>query len=112
MSRGTMLKTLVLSAALIGLSGLSASAQDWTDYMHWPYTPPQAQGSGFEYKSLYDGWYVYPKEQRIVPQIQGPFYRNYYGGTRKFGIHKYAESFHPWTKRRYYEGHHYFLDVF
>ena len=112
MSRGSLLKTLVLSAALIGLSGLSAKAQDWSDYLHWPYVPPQTPGSGFEYKSLHDGWYVYPSEQRIVPQIQGPFYRNYYGGTRKAGIHKYAEAHHPWYKRKFYQGHHYFLDVF
>jgi len=111
-SRGSLLKSLVLSTALIGLSGSSAKAQDWSDYLHWPYIPPQAQGSGFEYKGLYDGYFVYPREQRTVPQIQGPFYRNYYGGTRKAGIHKYAESFHPWTKRRYYQGHHYALDVF
>ena len=68
MSRGSLLKTLVLSAAMIGLSGLSAKAQDWSDYLHWPYTPPQTPGSGHEYKALYDGWYLYPKEQRIVPQ--------------------------------------------
>ncbi len=112
MSRGSLLKSFVLATALLGLSGLSASAQDWTDYMHWPNVPPQVPGSGFEYKSLYDGWYQYPKEQRIVPQIQGPFYRNYYGGTRVHGIQKYAEAHHPWYKRKYYSGHHYILDVF
>ena len=112
MSKGTLLKSLVLATALLGLSGLSAKAQDWSDYLHWPYTPPQYPGSGHEYKALYDGWYVYPKEQRIVPQIQGPFYRNYYGGTRIGGIHKYAEAHHPWYKRKYYQGHHYILDVF
>ena len=112
MSRGSLLKTFVMATALLGLSGLSAKAQDWSDYLHWPYVPPQNAGSGFEYKSLHDGWYTYPKEQRIVPQIQGPFYRNYYGGYRKAGIHTFAESLHPWTKRRYYQGHHYILDVF
>ena len=60
----------------------------------------------------HDGWYLYPKEQRIVPQIQGPFYRNYYGGTRKAGMHHYAEALHPWYKRKFYQGHHYILDVF
>ncbi len=112
MSRGSLLKSFVLATALLGLSGLSAKAQDWSDYLHWPYVPPQNAGSGFEYKSLYDGWYTYPKEQRIVPQIQGPFYRNYYGGQRKAGIHKYAEALHPWYKRKFYQGNHYILDVF
>ena len=27
--------------------------------------------------------YLYPREQRIVPQIQGPYYRNFYGGNRR-----------------------------
>ena len=112
MSRGSLLKSFVLATALLGLSGLSAKAQDWSDYMHWPYNPPQNPGAGHDYKALYDGWYLYPKEQRIVPQIQGPFYRNYYGGTRQAGIHKYAEAHHPWYKRKYYQGHHYILDVF
>ena len=112
MSRGSFLKSIVLSTALLGLSGYSAKAQDWSDYLHWPYVPPQAQGSGFEYKGLNDGYFVYPREQRIVPQIQGPFYRNYYGGTRKAGFHKYAEALHPWNKRKFYQGNHYILDVF
>lgn len=112
MSRGSLLRSFVLTLAVVGLSGASAKAQDWSNYLHWPYTPPQNPGSGFEYKGLYDGWYTYPKEQRIVPQIQGPFYRNYYGGTRTAGFHKYAEALHPWNKRKYYQGNHYILDVF
>ncbi len=112
MSRGSLLRTLVLSGVMIALSGLSAKAQDWSDYLHWPYIPPQNTAGGAGYQGLYDGWYSYPKEQRIVPQIQGPFYRNYYGGQRLAGIHKYAEAHHPWYKRKFYQGHHYVLDVF
>ena len=112
MSRGSLLKSFVLATAMLGLSGLSAKAQDWTDYMHWPYSPPQNPGTGFEYKALHDGWYTYPKEQRIVPQIQGPFYRNYYGGYRLGGIHKYAQAHYPWSQRKFYQGNHYILDVF
>lgn len=112
MWRGSLLKSFVLATAMLGLSGLSAQAQDWTDYMHWPYSAPQNPGTGFEYKSLYDGWYTYPKEQRIVPQIQGPFYRNYYGGYRLGGIHKYAQAHYPWSQRKFYQGNHYILDVF
>ena len=66
--------------------GQVGQAQDWTDYLHWPYVPPQVPGNGFEYNGLYDGWYRYPREQRIVPQIQGPYYRNEYGGYRVFGL--------------------------
>ncbi len=80
MSR-TALKTLALALALYGFAGAgSAKAQDWSDYLHWPYVPPQVPGNGFEYRALYDGWYLYPREQRIVPQIQGKTYRNFYGG--------------------------------
>ena len=72
------------ATALLGLSGLSAK-RPGLDRLPCTgrITPPQTPGSGHEYKSLYDGWYVYPQaKQRIVPQIQGPFYRNYYGGYR------------------------------
>ena len=87
MSRFTWLKAGALALALSAFGGVkSAQAQDWTDYLHWPYVPPQVPGNGFEYNGLYDGWYRYPREQRIVPQIQGPYYRNYYGGYRIFGV--------------------------
>src|SRR4051812_21984449 len=97
-----------------GFSGMSsAKAQDWGDYMHWPYTPPQAASNGFNYKPLYDNWYVYPREQRIVPQIQSKYYMNYYGGQRVMGIHKQPfGSHHGNTKKKFYKGHHYTLDVF
>jgi hypothetical protein len=106
------LKTLVMLGALLGLSSFgSARAQDWTDYLHWPYVPPQVPGNGFEYRSLYDRFYLYPREQRIVPQIQGHMYHNFYGGRRN------QNMFHPWNPRtlnnmKYYKGYHYTLDVF
>ena len=113
MSRGSWIKVMALAFALGAFGGVgSAKAQDWTDFYHWPYVPPQVPGNGFEYNGLHDGWYRYPREQRIVPQIQGPFYRNYYGGTRTAGIQKYAQAHHPWYKRKYYHGYHYYLDVF
>ena len=81
-----MAQGVALALALAACGGVkSAQAQDWTDYLHWPYVPPQVPGNGFEYNGLYDGWYRYPREQRIVPQIQGPYYRNYYGGYRVIG---------------------------
>lgn len=113
MSR-TALKTLALALALLGFAGAgSAKAQDWSDYLHWPYVPPQVPGNGFEYRALYDGWYLYPREQRIVPQIQGPYYRNYYGGqTGMFGHRHPAGGIHGLNKMRYYQGYHFALDVF
>lgn len=112
MTRNAQFKALVLALAFLGFAGVgSAKAQDWTDYLHWPYTPPQVPGNGFEYNSLYDGWYLYPREQRIVPQIQSPYYRNFYGGTRKFG-HRHPNSFHGLNKTKWYEGYHHALDVF
>jgi hypothetical protein len=69
-------------------------------------------GNGFEYNGLYDGWYRYPREQRIVPQIQGPYYRNEYGGYRAFGVFRHPNGWHEWTKKRWYQGYHHVLDVF
>jgi hypothetical protein len=112
-SRSSLLKSLALTVALTGLAGVrSAQAQDWTDYLHWPYVPPQVPGNGFEYRSLYDGFYLYPRQQRIVPQIQGPYYRNFYGGKRILGIRTPNGLFHDWNKKKYYQGNHFILDVF
>ncbi len=106
------LKALALSAALFGFAGVgSANAQDWTDYLHWPYTPPQVPGNGFERNALYDGHYLYPREQRIVPQIQGPLYRNFYGGSRILGF-RHSNGWHDSSKKKYYSGYHFILDVF
>jgi hypothetical protein len=107
-----MLKALVLSAGLFGLAGSgTAKAQDWSDYLHWPYVPPQVPGNGFQYNALYDRFYLYPREQRIVPQIQGPYYRNFYGGKRILGI-RTPHGPHDWNKKRFYQGYHFYLDVF
>ena len=114
MSRGTWLKALALAAALTGsgvAGGGSAQAQDWTDYLHWPYVPPQAPGNGFESNALYDKFYLYPREQRIVPQIQGPYYRNFYGGYRVLGL-RHPHGWHDWNKKKFYQGYHFYLDVF
>ena len=73
---------------------------------------PQVPGNGFEYNGLYDGWYHYPREQRIVPQIQGPYYRNYYGGYRVFGLFRHPHGWHDWDKKKFYQGSHFVLDVF
>ena len=112
MSHPSRIKSLVLAVVLLGLTGLnSAQAQDWSDYLHWPYVPPQVPGNGFEYQGLYDGWYRYPREQRIVPQIQGPLYRNFYGGKRHLGF-RHPDGWHDWQKKKYYQGYHFTLDVF
>lgn len=112
MSHPSRIKSLVWAALLFALTGLnSAKAQDWSDYLHWPYVPPQVPGNGFEYQGLYDGWYKYPREQRIVPQIQGPLYRNFYGGKRHLGF-RHPDGWHDWSKKKYYQGYHHVLDVF
>ena len=74
--------------------------------------PPQVPGNGFEYNGLYDGWYRYPREQRIVPQIQGPYYRNEYGGHRIFGMFSHPNGWHGWQKKKFYQGMHFTMDVF
>jgi hypothetical protein len=119
-SRSFRLKALFLALLFLGFGGTAnVHAQDWTDFLHWPYVPPQVPGNGFEYNGLYDGWYRYPREQRIVPQIQGPLYRNYYGGQRLFGLFRVPNGW--WNAQagwfdqnnmRYYSGHHFYLDVF
>ena len=49
MSRGSWFKAFALATALVGFAGMgSAKAQDWTDYLHWPYTPPQVPGNGHD----------------------------------------------------------------
>lgn len=108
-----ILKSFVLAVALMGVSSVNpAKAQDWNDYLHWPYSPPQVPGNGFEYNTLYDGYYLYPREQRIVPQIQGPLYHNFYGGKRVFGIRHPNGGIHGLNKMKFYSGYHYTLDVF
>lgn len=112
MSRASWLKAFALAAALLGFQGAgTARAQDWTDYLHWPYVPPQTPGTGYSNSALYDGHYLYPREQRIVPQIQGPYYRNYYGGYRVLGF-RHPHGWHDWNKKKFYQGYHFYLDVF
>ncbi len=78
MSRRSMFKAAMLAAVLFGFAGSgSAKAQDWTDYLHWPYTPPTVPGNGFQYNPLYDNYYLYPREMRdrsansgsLLPQL-------------------------------------------
>ena len=113
MARLNVAKSLALTLGLLVFAGLgTARAQDYTDYLHWPYTPPQVPGNGLEYNSLHDGFYLYPREQRIVPQINGPLYKNFYGGKRVFGIRHPAGGVHGLNKMKFYQGYHFTLDVF
>ena len=72
---------------------------------------PRSPGNGFEYNSLYDKFYLYPREQRIVPQIQGPYYRNFYGGKRTSASATRTAGT-SWNKKKFYQGYHFVLDVF
>ena len=111
MSRRTFFSTL--AALTFGcLAAGSAHAQDWTQYQHWPYTPPQVPGNGVQYQPLYDGHYLYPRDQRIVPQIQGPYYRNFYGGYRTLGVRRPVYGIFDWERKKFYKGNHFILDVF
>jgi hypothetical protein len=111
-SRASWLKAFALAATLLGFQGAgTARAQDWTDYLHWPYVPPQTPANGSTTAPLYDGFYLYPREQRIVPQIQGPYYRNFYGGYRVLGL-RHPHGWHDWNKKKFYQGYHFYLDVF
>lgn len=121
----------LLALAFVALminGGGSAKAQDWSDYLHWPYTPPQVPANGFEYKSLYDGWHVYPREMRYYPAVKGKLYYNDLAGQSRFGKRQQPNLTTPWnyrvfgwgipgpinfsTPQRFYYGHHYDLDVF
>ena len=112
MSRTKLVAASAMALALYFGGGTSAKAQDWSDYLHWPYVPPQTPGNGFNYTPLYDNFYVYPREQRIVPQIQGPYYRNYYGGRRILGMRHYHGLFSDIHYKKFYYGNHFALDVF
>lgn len=108
-----LIGALFLATALTGVATTnSAKAQDWTDYLHWPYVPPQVPGNGYQSNALYDQFYLYPRSQRIVPQIQGPYYKNFYGGKRRFGMRHPEGLFHDWNKKKFYQGSHFILDVF
>lgn len=111
MNRPSLRKAVLSAVAFLALPIGAAQAQDWGNYLHWPYSPPQTPGNGFQYQPLHDNFYLYPREQRIVPQIQGPLYRNYYGGKRILG-HRFPNEHHDWTNKKYYSGYHHTLDVF
>lgn len=112
MIRFSLRRSLLLLIVFAAFPVAQAGAQEWSNYMHWPYTPPQNPGSGAQYQSLHDGWYLYPREQRIVPQIQGPYYRNFYGGKRILGMRLPHGLFHDWEEKKFYKGNHFTLDVF
>ena len=129
---------LRLSTRLFGLGlflaafsgGSSAQAQEWQDYLYWPYYPPQ-YGSQYHQENYYEGHYIYPREMRVYPQIPGPGYINFYGGQKIYHHrtpslletgHNYRFAgkdypgpinyFHSYGGQRFYYGNHFRLDVF
>lgn len=74
--------------------GRTYSTQDWERFYHYPYVYyPQNYWGPDYYRSSEDLYYRYPPEMRI------PVYnRNW-------------QNFYP-EPRRYYQGHHFIMDVF
>ena len=48
-------------------------------------------------------------DARLVDEPQGQLARV---GTRKFGLFRHSNGWHGLDKMKYYEGHHFTLDVF
>ena len=81
MSRASWLKAFALAAALLGFGGVGRRRpRIGPTTCTGPTCRPRSPATGSNTTSLHDGFYLYPREQRIVPQIQGPYYRNFYGG--------------------------------
>ena len=77
-----------------GTWGQSAAAPDWNRFYHYPYVwyPQNFYADGY-YRSANDLYYRYPQEMRV------PVYNRAWQN-------EYPKS------RRYYQGHHFHLDVF
>ncbi len=113
MTRSTWIKAFVLAAAFAGVwrrrNGLSRRIGPTicTGPMFRPRSPavvPTTRGCTTNSTST-------PKNSESSPRIQGPYYRNYYGGKRIFGL-RHPHGWHDWDKKKYYQGHHFILDVF
>jgi hypothetical protein len=72
----------------------SYSTQDWNRFYHYPYVyyPQNFWGSDY-YRSSEDLYFRYPPEMRV------PVYNRQW------------QNYYP-QERRYYQGHHFILDVF
>jgi hypothetical protein len=74
--------------------GYSAATPDWNRFYHYPYVwYPQNYYADAYYQSANDLYYRYPQEMRV------PVYNRQWQND-------YPKS------RRYYQGHHFHLDVF
>jgi hypothetical protein len=74
--------------------GQTYSTQDWNRFYHYPYVyyPQNFWGSDY-YRSSEDLYFRYPPEMRV------PVYNRQW------------QNYYP-QERRYYQGHHFILDVF
>jgi len=74
--------------------GQSAATPDWNRFYHYPYVwyPQNFYADGYM-KSANDLYYRYPQEMRVP--VYNRAWQNYYP-----------------KNRRYYQGHHFHLDVF
>jgi hypothetical protein len=96
--------------------GHAYSAQDWNRMYHYPYVyyPQNFYGPDY-YKSSDDLYYRYPPEMRVP--VYNKQWENFYPQHRK--DHPFASyEIMPFccgernTGQRYYQGHHFNLDVF
>jgi hypothetical protein len=96
--------------------GHAYSAQDWNRMYHYPYVyyPQNFYGPDY-YKSSDDMYYRYPPEMRVP--VYNKQWENFYPQHRKdhpFASHELSPFFcgERHTGQRYYQGHHFNLDVF
>src|SRR5205807_2938181 len=63
------LKKQTLASTLVGMSGGTARAPGWIDFMLSPFVLPPVSGSAFPDSSLSAGFCLYNRHMRLVPQL-------------------------------------------
>ena len=97
--------------------GHTYSAQDWNRLYHYPYVyyPQNFWGNDY-YRSSDDMYYRYPPEMRIP--VYNRQWENYYPQHEKdhpFSVYEltpFCCKSERHTGERYYQGHHFVMDIF